>query len=214
MVTADPAVSGTIPDAEPDVTAVPPTVTVAPVEVTIGVTVTDDTLLGTVEVYDVVPDAKAGEREPSLSTSALSVLTVLSAAALLAVTVYVFVVVVSWAVTTTEIAVVDPAVRACALDALPDVTALPPTVTVAAASVVVGVNLIDATPFATLAVYAAVVDAKEGDRLPALTNRALSLASRYPVAVLVTVTVYVFVVVPSPAVTTTLIAELAPTATA
>jgi hypothetical protein len=181
------------------------------VEVTVGVTVTDATLFATEEVYDVVPAANATFSEPSLSTSALSVLTVLSAAALLTVTVYVVVVIVSRAVTTTEIAVVDPAVRACVPDALPDVTALPPTVTVAAASVVVGVNLIDATPFTTVAVYAVVAAASAGARVPALKVRILSVASVEPVDLLLTVTAYVFVVVPSPAVTTTLIAAFAPT---
>jgi hypothetical protein len=50
IVVADPAVSDTAPEADPDVTPVPCTVTVAPVEVTVGVTVTDATLFGTVEV--------------------------------------------------------------------------------------------------------------------------------------------------------------------
>jgi hypothetical protein len=67
-------------DAAPDVTPVPSTVTVAPVEVTVGVTVTDATLFTTDAVYDVVPDANAGVNALTwLSTSALSVLTVLSA---------------------------------------------------------------------------------------------------------------------------------------
>jgi hypothetical protein len=96
----------------------------------------------------------------------VSVLTVFTAAALLTVTVYVFVVVVSCAVTTTAIAALLPAVMACADDALPDVTALPPTVTVARASLVVGVTVTDATPFATLAVYVMVAAANAGDSVP------------------------------------------------
>jgi hypothetical protein len=88
-------VSEILPDAAREATVTVCTVTVAPVEVTVGVTVTDATLFATAEVYDVVPDAKAGDSEPALSTSALSVLTVLSAAALLTVTVYVLVVIVS-----------------------------------------------------------------------------------------------------------------------
>jgi hypothetical protein len=79
-------------DAAPDVTPVPSTVTVAPVEVTVGVTVTDATLFTTEAVYDVVPDANVGASEPSLSVSALSVLAVLSAVPLVTVTVYVTVV--------------------------------------------------------------------------------------------------------------------------
>jgi hypothetical protein len=155
-----------VPDADCEATVTVCTVTVAPVEVTVGVTVTDATLFTIVEVYDVVPEAKAGDNEPSLSTKVVSVLTVFTAAALLTVTVYVFVVVVSCAVTTTAIAALLPAVMACADDALPDVTALPPTVTVAAASFVVGVTFTDATPFATLAVYVMVAAANDGERVP------------------------------------------------
>jgi hypothetical protein len=110
IVVADPAVSDTAPDAACETTVTICTVTVAPVDVTVGVTVTDATLSGTVEVYEIVPAAKAGEREPALSTSALSVLTVLSATALLTVTVYVTVMVltVSPAVHVTVIAVPAP----------------------------------------------------------------------------------------------------------
>jgi hypothetical protein len=64
MVVADPAVSDTAPDAACDATVTVCTVTVAPVEVTVGVTVTDVTVYGTVEVYDVVPDANAGVIDP------------------------------------------------------------------------------------------------------------------------------------------------------
>jgi hypothetical protein len=166
IVVADPAVSDIAPDAACETTATVCTVTVAPLEVTVGVTVTDATLFGTVEVYDVVPDANAGDREPSLSTKVVSVLTELTAAALLTVTVYVFVVVVSCAVTTTAIAALLPAVMACAEDALPDVTGSPPTVIAAAASVVVGVTVTDGTPFATLAVYVTVPAANAGDSVP------------------------------------------------
>ena len=167
VVAAPPVDRATAPDATPDVTGVPPTVTVAPVEVTVGVTVTDATLFTTEAVYDVVPDTNAGVKALTwLSTSALSVLAVLSTDALSTVTVYVFVVVVSWAVTTTAIAALLPAVMACADDALPDVTVLPPTVTVASASLVVGVTFTDATPFATLAVYVMVAAANDGERVP------------------------------------------------
>jgi hypothetical protein len=37
---------------------------VAPVDVTVGVTVTDATLFITLEVYDVVADVKAGDNDP------------------------------------------------------------------------------------------------------------------------------------------------------
>ena len=153
-------------DAAPDVTPVPSTITVAPVEVTVGVTVTDATLFGTVDVYDVTPDANAGDRDPWLSTRVVSVLTVLSTAALSTVTVYVLVVVVSWAVTSTAIAALLPAVILWAPDALPDDTVTPATFTVESASVVVGVTVTDGTPFATLAVYVVVADAKAGDSVP------------------------------------------------
>jgi hypothetical protein len=65
--------------------------------------------------------------------------------------VYVLVVDVSGAVTTTEMAFV-PTLRDCALDAAPDVTAADATVTVAPNSSTVGVNMIDAMLFTTLAV--------------------------------------------------------------
>jgi hypothetical protein len=166
MVVADPAVASgraILPDAAPEATATVCTVTVAPVEVTVGVTVTDVTLFGTVEVYDVVPAAKATFREPSLSTSALSVLTVLSAVALFTVTVYILLVRPSCAVTTIAIAVL-PMLRLCGPEALPEVTEVPPTETVAPASVVVGVTVMAETAFATLAVYDKLPDARDGTR--------------------------------------------------
>jgi hypothetical protein len=119
-----------------------------------------------VDVYDVTPDANAGDRDPWLSTRVVSVLTVLSTDALSTVTVYVLVVVVSWAVTTTAIAALLPAVILWAPDALPDDTVTPATFTVESVSVVVGVTVTDGTPFATLAVYVVVADAKAGDSVP------------------------------------------------
>lgn len=167
IVVAAPALSEMLAEADPDATVAVCTVTVAPVEVTVGVAVTDTTLFGTVEVYEVVPGAKAGDREPALSTKVVSVLTVFTAVALLTVTVYVFVVVVSCALTTTAIAVpAPPADTTCADDALPDATALPPTDTVAVASLVTGVRVIDDTAFATLVVYVIVPAANAGDSVP------------------------------------------------
>ncbi len=52
-----------------------------------GVTVTEATLFGTLDVYDVVAEAKVGESDPWLSDRALKVLAVLSTAALVTVTV-------------------------------------------------------------------------------------------------------------------------------
>jgi hypothetical protein len=201
MVVADPAVSEILPEATPEVTATVCTVTVAPPDVTVGVTVTDATLFGTVVVYDVVPDAKATLREPSLRTSALNVLTVFTATALVTVTVYVLVVTVSSAVTTTAIAV-SPTLRGCALDTLPEVTALPPTVTVPLMCFAIGVNTTDATSLTTVIVYAVVAAAKVGDRLLTLLIIEVSVASVFTEAFLVTAKEYVVVDV-SPAVTTT-----------
>jgi hypothetical protein len=162
------------------------------VDVTVGVTVTDATLFATVEVYDVVPAANATFREPSLSTNALSVLTVLSAAALLTVTVYVFVVVVSPAVATTAMATSPPAVTACADDAAPDATVELATVMVVPLSVAIGVTVTDAIEFTIDAVYVMVPEANAGLKDPELRDRALSVASWLSAAVRVTVTVYVF----------------------
>ena len=64
IVVADPAVSDTAPDTAPEDTAEPCTVTVAPVDVTVGVTVSDATVFDTVHVYDVVTAANAGDRVP------------------------------------------------------------------------------------------------------------------------------------------------------
>jgi hypothetical protein len=182
-------------DAAPDVTPVPSTVTVAPVEVTVGVTVTDATLFTTEAVYDVVPDTNAGVKALTwLSTSALSVLAVLSAVVLLTVTVYVFVVLVSPAVQVTVIAVpAPPAATACADDAAPDSTAAldPPDATaiVVPLSVAVGVTVTDAIEFTIDAVYVMVPDANAGVKEPELSDRALSVASWLSAAVRVTVTV-------------------------
>jgi hypothetical protein len=153
IVVADvPTASGRAPDAAWDVTGVPPTVTVAPVDVTVGVTVTDATLFATVKVYEAVPEEKATFRDPSLNTSAVKVFKVFTALALLTVTVYVFCVEESPAVHITTIALLPPAGMACAEDTLPDVTAALDTVIVVPLSVAVGVSVTDAIPFAMDAV--------------------------------------------------------------
>jgi hypothetical protein len=210
MVFATAATNAMALDAAPEATVAPCTVTVAPEEVTVGVTVTDATLFATVEVYDVVPAAKATFSEPSLSTRSLNVLTVLSAVALLTVTVYVFVVVVSPAVAVTVIAVpAPPAATACADDVAPDATAAldPPEATaiVVPLSVAVGVTVTDAIEFTIDAVYVMVPEANAGLKAPELNDRALSVASLLSAAVRVTVTVYVLMV-PSQPVDTTEIA--------
>jgi hypothetical protein len=51
MVFGVPAVSATAPEALPEATDTVSTVTVAPVDVTVGVTLTDATLFGTLTVY-------------------------------------------------------------------------------------------------------------------------------------------------------------------
>ena len=71
--------------------------------------------------------------------------------ALVTVTVYVFVVLPSWAVTTT-VMVFDPTLSEIAPEAEPDVTEVPLTVMVALACVRVGVIVIDVTELATDAV--------------------------------------------------------------
>jgi hypothetical protein len=134
IVVADPAVSDTAPEAACDATVTVCTVTVAPVEVTVGVTVTDATLLGTVAVYEVVPAAKAGDSEPALTARALSVLIVLSDGARRKVTVYVLIVIGSPIFTTTGM-IVSPMDSGLADEVPPETTSSMdvPTVMTAAA---------------------------------------------------------------------------------
>jgi hypothetical protein len=82
------------------------------------------------------------------------------------VTVYVFVVVVSPAVTTTLMAGFAPQTIACAPDAVPDVHGVPATVTDAPLSSSVGVMVMEDTAFTTVVVYAVVPDANAGLRVP------------------------------------------------
>jgi hypothetical protein len=130
------------------------------------------------------------------------------------VTVYVLVVVVSCAVTTTAIAVL-PTLRACALDALPDVTALPPTFNVAEASLLTGVTSTLVIVFALLAMYDVTLALNAGMRLaePVPRTSEESVASVFCATDRVTAIVYVFVVLASWAVTCTVI-ELTPTESA
>ena len=80
IVVAAFSASHTAPDADPDDTADPCTVIVALLCVLAGVAVMLDTEFATVAVYDVVPDANAGDRATSFaSVMADSVATELAA---------------------------------------------------------------------------------------------------------------------------------------
>ena len=63
------------PEAEPEVTVVPFTFTLAVESVTVGVTVNDDVELPTETAYEVVAEAKVGDREPAETSKAESVAT-------------------------------------------------------------------------------------------------------------------------------------------
>jgi hypothetical protein len=107
------------------------------------------------------------------------------------VTVYVFVVVVSPAVTTTLMAEFTPTARVCADDAVPGSVDDPATVTDAADSVAVGVMVMEDTAFTTVAVYAVVLDENAGVREPLLSTKLFKVATVFaPAAVLVTATLY------------------------
>jgi hypothetical protein len=138
-------------DALPDATVELATVMVVPLSVAMGVTVTDAIEFTIDAVYVIVPDANAGLREPELRDRALSVASVLSAAVRVTVTVYVFTDP-SQPVETTAIALPVPAVSDWPDDAAPDVVADPPTVIEPPATFAVGVRVIDATAFTTVAV--------------------------------------------------------------
>ncbi len=81
----EPTLSEIDPDADADVTEVPLTVTVALASLTVGVTVIDEVELETDAVYEVVPLAKVGDREPVDSDRADKVASVETAAALVTV---------------------------------------------------------------------------------------------------------------------------------
>ncbi len=179
-----PTLSAIALDATPEVTVVPLTFTVAVASVVVGVTLIDDVAFGTLAVYAVVPLANVGAKVPVDSASAESVATL--DAARVTVVVYVCVVVPSPAVTIVVIVFV-PTVNAIAPDATPDVTVVPLTLTVAVASVVVGVTVIDDVAFGTLAVYAVVPLANVGDRVPVESASADSVAVLDAARVTVTV---------------------------
>jgi hypothetical protein len=92
-------------------------------------------------------------------------------------------------VDTTEIALLEPAVRAWLDDAAPDAVLEPATVMEPPATFAVGVRVRDATAFTTVAVYVYVPDAKLGANVPVLSTSVFSSASALVDAVLVTTTV-------------------------
>ena len=99
-----------------------------------------------------MPDAKLGLRLPDESTSPLNVASDDTLAAARVTAIVVLRVVAPSSAVTSTVMVVVPTFNAIASDALPRATTTPPTRTVAALLVLVGVTVIEATPFATAAV--------------------------------------------------------------
>lgn len=99
-------------------------------------------------MYPVVPLTNTGNIAPLLTVKLDNV--ALDDTALVTVTVYVLLVL--FCAVTLAVIVLGPTTNGMLPDAVPDVTAVPFTVTVAVASLVVGVTVIDVTVFATLAV--------------------------------------------------------------
>ena len=115
-----------------------------------------------------VPVAKAGVNVPLLILNAERLALVDDA--LVTVKVYVLVVVPSWAVTIV-VMVFDPTFKAIGAEAVPEVTAVPLTVTVDVGTAVKGVMVMVAAPFTTSSVYAVLEAEKVGDKAPALGVR-------------------------------------------
>jgi hypothetical protein len=111
-----PTLSAIAPEALPLVVATPLTVTLALPLVSVGVTVSEVVALPTLAVYPVVADAKTGASVPLESDSADR--SAFEDGARVTVTVYVLVVVPSWAVTTV-VMVLAPTLSAIAPEALP-----------------------------------------------------------------------------------------------
>ena len=144
-----PSASAIGPEAVPEATAVPFTVTVDVLTAVVGVTVIVATVLATLSVYAVVVDEKTGDKVPvpGLRSDRLSLVD----GAFVTVSVYVFVVVPFCAVTTV-VMVLGPTTNGRLCEALPEATIVPLTVRVAVGSAVVGVMVIEAMPLPTLAV--------------------------------------------------------------
>ena len=92
------------------------------------------------------------------------------------VTVYVEIVVPSWAVTNMVIGL-EPTASGIEALAAPEAVVLPFTLTVAVASVTIGVTVIVEVALATLAVYVLVADAKLGLSVPEFTASPESVAT-------------------------------------
>ena len=99
------------------------------------------------------------------------------------------VVVVPSCAVTTMVTVLLPTLSEIDPEAEPEVTAVPLTVIVAFAWVRVGVTVIEVTELATVDVYEAVAEAKDGERVAVVSESADSVATVD--AARVTVTVYV-----------------------
>ena len=142
-----------------------------------------------------MPEAKAGDNVPELGTRLSR--SALAEAARVTTTVYVFVLL-FWAVTTV-VMVLLPITNGIFAEGLPEATAAPLTVTVALASLTVGVRFMLPVALLTEAMYAVVAEANAGDKVPELNT--ILARSALAEAARVTTTVYVFIV-PSCAVTT------------
>ena len=82
----------------------------------------------------------------------------------------------SWAVTTV-VMTLEPTLKAMGPEAVPLVTVVPFTLTVAEPWLTVGVTVILVTPFPTVSVYVTVPEEKLGLRLPELMERLDRVAS-------------------------------------
>ena len=88
---------------------------------------------------------------------------------------------------TTVVTVFAPTLKVIAPEALPLVTAVPLTVTVAVASLTVGVKVMDETAFGTDAVYVFVAATNTGFNVPVLIAKAERLAFDDSARLIVTV---------------------------
>ena len=140
-----PTESEMAPEAEPEVTTVPFAVTVAVESVIVGVTVNDDVELPTEAEYEVVADAKVGDREPVETFKAESVATAEPAR----VTVTVYVLTAPLSAVTKIVMVFEPTLRLMAPDAVAEVTAVPFTLILAKLLEAVGVTVIEVVALLT-----------------------------------------------------------------
>lgn len=160
-------------EALPLVTAVPLTAIVEFASTTVGVTVIAVVAFETLAVYEVVPDANAGDRVPLDNDSADNCALLEPAR----VTTIVYDFVVPICAVTNVVIVLAPMESGTAPLALPLVVALPSTDTSEVESATVGVTVIEVVAFDTLAVYDVVPAAKAGDRVPLDNERLERFAS-------------------------------------